>query len=34
VFQGFNLVPVMSVFDNVDYPLFIANVPVAERRSA
>jgi len=33
VFQGFNLVPVMSVFDNVDYPLFIAGVPVAERRS-
>jgi putative ABC transport system ATP-binding protein len=33
VFQGFNLVPVMTVFDNVDYPLFIAGVPVAERRS-
>ena len=33
VFQGFNLVPVMSVFDNVDYPLFIAGVPVTERRS-
>ena len=33
VFQGFNLVPVMSVFDNVDYPLFIAGVPVAQRRS-
>lgn len=32
VFQGFNLVPVMTVFDNIDYPLFIAGVPVAERR--
>jgi putative ABC transport system ATP-binding protein len=32
VFQSFNLVPVMTVFDNVDYPLFIAGVPLAERR--
>ncbi|MDD5335307.1 MAG: ABC transporter ATP-binding protein [Rhodoferax sp.] len=32
VFQNFNLVPVMTVFDNVDYPLFIAGVPMAERR--
>ena len=32
VFQGFNLVPVMSVWDNVDYALFIAGVPVPERR--
>ena len=32
VFQSFNLVPVMTVFDNVDYPLFIAGVPAAERR--
>ena len=32
VFQGFNLVPVMSVHDNVDYALFIAGVPTAERR--
>ncbi len=32
VFQGFNLVPVMTVHDNVDYALFIAGVPVAERR--
>ena len=32
VFQGFNLVPVMSVHDNVDYALFIAGVPAAERR--
>lgn len=32
VFQGFNLVPVMTVWDNVDYALFIAGVPVPQRR--
>jgi putative ABC transport system ATP-binding protein len=32
VFQSFNLVPVMTVADNVDYPLFLAGVPRAERR--
>jgi putative ABC transport system ATP-binding protein len=32
VFQGFNLVPVMTVAENVDYPLFLAGVPGAERR--
>ncbi|MBK9363731.1 MAG: ABC transporter ATP-binding protein [Rubrivivax sp.] len=32
VFQGFNLVPVMTVWDNVDYALFIAGVPVSQRR--
>lgn len=32
VFQSFNLVPVMTVAENIDYPLFIAGVPVAERR--
>ena len=32
IFQGFNLVPVMTVAENVDYPLFLANVPAAERR--
>jgi putative ABC transport system ATP-binding protein len=32
VFQSFNLVPVMTVYDNVDYPLFIAGVPANERR--
>jgi putative ABC transport system ATP-binding protein len=32
IFQGFNLVPVMTVAENVDYPLFIAGVPPAERR--
>ena len=33
VFQNFNLVPVMTAAENVDYPLFIAGVPAAERRS-
>ena len=33
IFQGFNLVPVMTVADNVDYPLFLAGVPAAERRA-
>jgi putative ABC transport system ATP-binding protein len=32
IFQGFNLVPVMTVADNVDYPLFLAGVPLRERR--
>ena len=32
VFQSFNLVPVMTVSENVDYPLFLAGVPTAERR--
>ncbi len=32
IFQGFNLVPVMTVADNIDYPLFLAGVPAAERR--
>jgi putative ABC transport system ATP-binding protein len=32
VFQSFNLVPVMTVADNIDYPLFLAGVAAAERR--
>jgi len=32
IFQGFNLVPVMTVADNVDYPLFLAGVAAAERK--
>ena len=32
IFQGFNLVPVMSAFENVEYPLFLAGVVAAERR--
>lgn len=33
VFQTFNLVPVMSVADNVDYPLFLAGVRARQRRA-
>ncbi|MBI4985141.1 MAG: ABC transporter ATP-binding protein [Rhodocyclales bacterium] len=32
VFQSYNLVPVMNVRDNIDYPLLLAEVPAAERR--
>jgi len=32
VFQNFNLVPVMTVEQNVDYPLFLAGVPAPQRR--
>ena len=32
VFQSFNLIPVMTVAENVDYPLFLAGVPMPERR--
>lgn len=32
VFQSFNLVPVMSVFDNVEYPLLLLGIPAPERR--
>ncbi len=31
IFQNFNLVPVMTVAENVDYPLFLAGVPTKER---
>lgn len=31
VFQSFNLVPVMTVAENVDYPLFLAGIPATER---
>lgn len=32
VFQGFNLIPVMTTFENVEYPLFLAGVPAKARR--
>jgi putative ABC transport system ATP-binding protein len=32
VFQGFNLVPVMSAYDNVEYPLLLLGTPAAERK--
>jgi putative ABC transport system ATP-binding protein len=33
VFQGFNLVPVMTVAENVDYPLFLLGLPLPERQA-
>jgi putative ABC transport system ATP-binding protein len=32
VFQSFNLVPVMTVEENVDYPLFLGGLSTSERR--
>jgi len=32
IFQGFNLVPVMTTFENVEYPLFLSGIPAQERR--
>lgn len=32
VFQGFNLVPVMTTFENVEYPLLINGVPKSTRK--
>jgi putative ABC transport system ATP-binding protein len=32
IFQSFNLVPVMTVFDNVEYPLLLLGIPAPERR--
>jgi putative ABC transport system ATP-binding protein len=32
VFQNFNLVPVMTAFENVEYPLLLNDVPAAERK--
>jgi putative ABC transport system ATP-binding protein len=33
VFQNFNLLPVLTAFENVEYPLVLAGVPAAKRRS-
>lgn len=32
IFQSFNLIPVMSAYENVEYPLLLNNLPEAERR--
>ncbi len=33
VFQSYNLVPVMSVRDNIEYPLLLLGLPASERRA-
>lgn len=33
IFQGFNLLPVLTAFENVEYPLIMARVPASIRRS-
>jgi putative ABC transport system ATP-binding protein len=32
IFQGFNLIPVLSVYENVEYPLILMNKSRAERK--
>ena len=32
IFQSFNLIPVLSVFENVEYPLLLQGIPAKERR--
>jgi len=33
VFQNFNLFPVLSAYENIEYPLLLLDLPPAERRS-
>lgn len=32
VFQNFNLLPVLTAYENVEYPLVLAKIPAAERK--
>lgn len=32
VFQGFNLIPVLNAFENIEYPLVLAGMPAARRQ--
>jgi len=34
IFQTFNLIPVLTAFENVEYPLLIQGLPAAHRRAA
>ncbi|HMA48260.1 MAG TPA: ATP-binding cassette domain-containing protein, partial [Magnetospirillaceae bacterium] len=33
IFQNFSLVPVLSAYENVEYPLLLVGMPAAERRT-
>jgi putative ABC transport system ATP-binding protein len=33
VFQAYNLIPVLSAFENVEYPLLLKKLPAAQRRA-
>ncbi|WP_410499106.1 ABC transporter ATP-binding protein [Chitinibacter sp. S2-10] len=33
IFQNFNLLPVLNAFENVEYPLILAKMPAAQRKS-
>src|SRR3954451_23532121 len=33
IFQTFNLIPVLTAYENVEYPLLLQHVPAAERRT-
>jgi putative ABC transport system ATP-binding protein len=32
IFQNFNLLPVLTAYENVEYPLLLSRIPAAERR--
>ncbi|HJU71844.1 MAG TPA: ABC transporter ATP-binding protein [Paucimonas sp.] len=32
IFQNFNLLPVLTAYENVEYPLLLAKIPAAQRR--
>jgi putative ABC transport system ATP-binding protein len=34
IFQGFSLIPVLSAYENVEYPLLLTGVPAPARRAA
>jgi putative ABC transport system ATP-binding protein len=34
IFQGFSLVPVLSAYENIEYPLMLTKIPAAARRRA
>jgi putative ABC transport system ATP-binding protein len=34
IFQGFSLVPVLSAYENIEYPLLLTRVPATQRRRA